>query len=291
MKKKKYILSSYLIELLGCLLVAVSVFNFAAAAEFPMTGFSGIAMILYRLFRIPLGVSNLVLNIPMAFLCFRLLGRSFFLRSLYCMVVSSFMMDYVAPLFPVFTGERMLAAICTGVLGGIGYALIYMQGSSTGGADFAIMAVKAKKPHVALGNITFLCAVIIIFASWLIFGDVEGVIYGLIINYLSGFVINKTMSGLNGGKLTMIVTGQGKQISNAIEECCHRGSTIIEAAGGYQGEARQVVLCACSSKQMYQVQKAIKYVDPDSFMVIWDSNEVQGNGFRIWTPGRCEDEV
>lgn len=276
---KRYHLSSFLLEILGSMLVAVSIFNFAAAAKFPMTGFSGIAMILYRLFGIPLGFSNLALNIPMALLCFRLLGRGFFLRSLRCMIISSLMMDYVAPLLPVFNGDRMLAAICTGVIGGIGYALIYMQGSSTGGADFAIMAIKARKPYVALGNITFLCAVIVIFVFWMIFGDIEGVVYGLIINYLSGFVINKTMYGVNSGKMTIIVTDQGKRISGAIENSCHRGSTIVDAAGGYQGAPRQIVFCACSDKQMYRLEKAVKQVDPASFMVIWDSNEVRGNGF------------
>ena len=145
---KKLNWESFFLEVLGSLLVAVSIYNFAAAAEFPMTGFSGIALILYRLFRIPLGLSNVLLNIPVVILCFRMLGKGFFLRSVRCMVISSLLMDYVAPLLPVFTGNRMLAAICTGVLGGVGYALIYMQNSSTGGADFLIMALKAKKPYL-----------------------------------------------------------------------------------------------------------------------------------------------
>lgn len=275
-------------ECAGSLLVAVSLYNFAAASEFPMTGFSGIALILYRLWKIPLGFTNLALNIPVVFLCFRLLGRTFFFRSLRCMIISSLMIDYLAPLLPVFSGDRLLAAISTGVIGGIGYALIYMQNSSTGGADFVIMAIKAKKPYVALGNITFLFAFAVIFATWLIFGDTEGVICGLIINYLSGEVINKTMCGMNAGKLTMIVTKKGRHTAEAIEDCCHRGSTIIQAFGGYQMEEKQIVFCACSSKQMYQLQKVVKQVDPDSFMVIWESNEVRGNGFRVFTPGQKE---
>lgn len=279
---------AFSIELIGSFLIAVSMYNFAAQSEFPMTGFSGISMILYRLFKIPLGFSNLALNIPVAFICFRLLGRQFFFRSLRCMIISSLMMDYLAPLFPSFSGDRLLAAICTGVIGGIGYALIYMQNSSTGGADFIIMAIKAKKPHIALGNITFLFAFTVILTTWLIFGDTEGVIYGLIINFLSGFVINHTMYGINSGKLTMVVTEHGKQVADCIEECCHRGSTIINALGGYQEDPRQIVFCACSNKQMYQLEKAIKHIDPKSFMVIWESNEVRGNGFHVLSPGEKE---
>ncbi len=278
-----------LLEMAGSLLVAVGLANFAAAFEFPMTGFSGIALIVYRLFHIPLGFTNLALNIPIALVCYRLLGKQFFFRSLRCMVVSSLMMDYLCPLLPMYMGDRLLAALCTGILSGLGYALIYMQNSSTGGADFIIMAVKARKPHVALGNITFLCAALVIGANWLIFRDTDGVIYGLIINYLSGIMINRTMYGANSGKITMIVTEHGKKIADAIENCCHRGSTILDAFGGYQQEKKQMVFCACSNKQMYQLEKVIKAVDPASFMVVWESNEVQGEGFRIVSVGQEEN--
>jgi len=150
------------------------------------------------------------------------------------------------------------------------------------------MAVKAYKPHVALGNITFLCAALIISANWLIFRDTDGVLYGLIINYLSGIVINHTMYGANSGKVTMVVTEHGKKIADAIENCCHRGSTIINAFGGYQEANKQMVFCACSNKQMYQLKKVIKDTDPASFMVVWESNEVQGEGFRIVSVGQDE---
>ncbi len=72
------------------------------------------------------------------------------------MLLSSFIVDYVAPLFPVYQGDRLLAALCTGVFCGIGYAMIYTRNSSTGGADFIIMAVKALRPHLSMGNISFL---------------------------------------------------------------------------------------------------------------------------------------
>ena len=66
------------------------------------------------------------------------------------------MIDYAAPLFPAFQGDRMLAAICTGVIAGFGYAIIFMRGSSTGGTDFIVMAVKVLRPHMSLGKIVVL---------------------------------------------------------------------------------------------------------------------------------------
>ena len=108
------------IELLGSLLIAIGIYNFALHANFPMTGFSGISIILYRLFDLPVGATTIVLNIPVALICYRLLGKGFFFRSLRCMVISSLMIDFIGPLLPVYQGSRLLAAICTGVFGGFG---------------------------------------------------------------------------------------------------------------------------------------------------------------------------
>ena len=275
----------FLIETLGGFLVAVSIDSFAVNGEFPLTGFSGIAMIFNRLLGMPIGVSILLLNVPLAFLCYRLLGRHFFLRSIRCMVISSFFIDYVGPLLPAYQGDRLLAALCTGVIMGVGYGLIYLQNSSTGGADFVVMSLKVLRPHLSLGKIIFLTDFVIVMVGGILFGDVDGIIYGLIINFIFSVVIDKVMYGANAGKLTLIVTEHGERISQTIEDTCHRGSTRLTAFGGYKGEDKQVVMCACSDKQMYQVQQAVKAADPASFMVVLESNEVHGEGFKYLQMG------
>lgn len=268
-------------ELIGSIFIAVGIYNFAVQAKFPMTGFSGISIILYRLLHVPIGLSTIILNIPVAILCYRLLGRKFFISSLRCMVLSSVLIDYVAPLFPVYEGSRLLAALCTGVFGGIGYALIYTKNSSTGGSDFIIMAVKAIKPHLSLGKIAFWSDVGIILVGGILFRDVDGIIYGMVVNYIFAVAVNKLMYGINAGKLTLIVTEHGREICQVIDRCCQRGSTILSAHGGYCGDKKQVVMCACSNKEMFQVQQAVKAADPDSFLVVLESNEVHGEGFHM----------
>lgn len=273
-------------EFIGSIFVAIGIYNFAVQAQFPITGFSGIALILYRLFDVPIGLSTILLNIPVAFLCYRLLGRSFFISSVRCMIISSILIDYAAPLFPVYEGSRLLAALCTGVFGGIGYALIYTRNSSTGGSDFIIMAVKAVKPHLSLGNIAFWSDVGIIFAGGILFRDVDGIIYGMIVNYIFAVMVDKVMYGMNAGKVAFIVTEYGKTICKVIDDCCQRGSTILSANGGYCGAKKQMVMCACSTKEMYRVQRAVKAADPQSFIVVLESNEVHGEGFNIVQIGR-----
>ena len=273
-------MTDILVEIVGSFLTAIALYNFAVPAAFPMTGFSGLALILFRLFKLPIGVMTIVLNIPIAFVCFKRLGHGFFLRSLRCMIISSLFVDYVAPLFPLYTGSRLLAAICTGVVGGIGYAIIYMRNSSTGGTDFIVMAVKSLKPHISLGKIVFAADAAIILLGGILFGDFDGIIYGMIINYIYALVVDKLMYGMNAGKLALVITNCSAAVTRRIDEVCGRGTTILRGVGGYTGAEREVLLCACSSKEMYLVEKAVKSVDPMAFTVILESNEVHGEGFR-----------
>ena len=248
---------------------------------FPMSGFSGIALILYRLTALPIGLGTILLNVPVAFLCYKVIGAKFMFRSLRCMLISSLMVDYLAPLLPVYTGNRMLCALAAGVLLGMGFALIYMRGSSTGGADFIIMAVKARWPHLKLGSIIFAFDFLIVVIGGLIFEDIDGIIYGIIINFLLSAVIDKVMYGLNAGKVAFVVTDHGKAICDAVDACCQRGSTIIPAIGGYSGADRQMVMVAGSTKDMYSIEKAVKKADPMAFMIVMESSEVHGYGFSV----------
>ena len=278
------------VELVGSVLTGIAIYNFAVSAAFPLTGFSGLALILYRLFSLPIGVMTIVLNIPVAILCYRLLGRQFFFKSLRCMVLSSLFIDYVAPLLPLYTGGRLLAAICTGVIGGLGYAMIYITNSSTGGSDFIVMAVKAVRPYVQLGKIIFITDAVIIGLGGLIFKDFDGVIYGLIIDYIYAIVTDKLMYGMNAGKLALVVTDYGKAAADKIDELCGRGTTIIEARGGYRGDHRDVVMCACSTKEMLTVERAVRLIDPNAFTVILESNEVLGEGFKSFRVAQKQED-
>ena len=288
MTEKKWVNS--LLETLGCFISAMGVYTFAVAAGVPVTGVAGISAILYRLFGVPMGLSNVLINIPIILVCYKLLGRAFFLRSVRCMFFFALFTDYVLPFLPVYEGDRLLATICGGVVGGIGDALIYMQNSSTGGLDFITMAIKSKHPHLPFGNITFGAALAIILLNGVVFQDIDSVICGLILSFLSSYVINRMMFGFSSSMLAMIVTEHGKMVCDIIDEVAERGSTILQGRGGYQGDEKDVVLCACSNKQLYAIEKAVKKQDPACFIIMLQSNEVHGEGFKRLELGKTEEK-
>ncbi len=268
------------IDIMGGILIGAGIYNFAANAEFPLAGVSGIALILYRLCGVPIGFATILLNIPIAVSCYKTLGREFFVRSVRSVVITSMITDYIVPMFPVYSGDRMLAAICTGIFSGLGYALIFMNSSSTGGMDFVSMSIRAKKPHISLGRIVFVLDCAIVLLGGVIFQDIDATIYGLIISYLLTVVIDKIMYGIDSGKMTFIVTDKGQEVAAQIDEYIGRGATILTGRGSYTGAKKEIVMCACNNKQMYSIRKMVKELDPKCFIVIMESNEVVGEGFK-----------
>ncbi len=270
-----------LVDIVAGMIIAIGMYNFALNANFPVAGFSGIAIILYHLVGLPIGAGTIVLNIPVAIFCYKFLGKEFFFKSLKSMVISSVLMDYVAPLFPVYDGDRLLAALCMGVLCGIGYAMIFMRSSSTGGQDFITMAIKKVKPHMSLGNITFGFDIFTIALGYVVvFKDMDGLIYGVIVTYLLATVMDRIMYGIDEGKMTLIVTEHGDEVAEHIDAYSGRGSTLLKGVGSYSKREKDVVMCACNNKQMYTIKKIAHKVDPKAFTIIMESNEVVGEGFK-----------
>lgn len=217
------------VELVASLLCAIGLYNFAVSSNFPISGVSGITTILYYLFDLPIGVMTIVINIPIALFCYKRLGKGFFWRSVRCIIIFSVMTDYVAPLLPIYNGDRMLSAICSAAIGGVGYAMIYMRGSSTGGTDFITISIKSALPHLPLGKISFAIESLIVLAGGYIYRDVDGIIYGLLISFVTGLVVDKLMYGVNAGKLALIVTEHGR----------HRGQSHRPVLGPRQHADRR----------------------------------------------------
>ncbi len=269
-----------LVDICSGFLLTAAIYCFAIPAEFPLTGVSGISLILYRLFRLPVGRMTVFLNIPIALGCFKILGLRFYLKSLKTILITSAIMDLLGPSLPVYRGEAILAAACAGVLMGIAYAIVFMRGSSTGGFDFLMITVRHFFPHLSIGKVALAMDALVIILGGALLESGEAVIYGLILSWLYSMVLDRVLSGVNSGKLTMIITDYPSEMVKAVDEIAGRGATVLKAVGGYSGADKQVVMCASNSKEMYAIRKRAHEVDGKAFVIILDSNEVIGEGFR-----------
>lgn len=281
-ERRKELLIDILMDAISGLLIGIALYNFAADAKFPLTGLTGIAMIFYQYWGWKIGICTIAMNIPLIIMSYKTLGKKFMLKSFKSMAVGVVMMDFVTPLFPIIEiKDTVLNALIVAVLTGVGYAVIYMRNSSTGGADFVMMLIKAKQPHISLGRIFFFVDAVIILVDTIAYAhSFEALCYGFLISYVASIVVDKVLISADSGMMCMVVTNRAEEIANAIDDAVERGTTIFTAKGGYQGDERQVVMCACSNKEMYQVNRVTKKIDVDAFIVIMESKEVYGEGFK-----------
>ena len=267
-------------DITGGVFYAAGLYTFAGNAGFAPGGVSGLALILNHIWGLPVGTVTLLLNIPLAAVSYKTVGRRLLAKSAKTMIISSLILDVIFPFTPMYEGNRMVAAIYSGVFLGAGMALFYMRGSSSGGIDFLALTIKKKRPYMSIGVITLSIDLVVIFLGWPVFGDVDAVLYGVASTGVCAIVIDKILYGIGAGALAVIITDKGKEIAEGISEKAGRGVTSLPAVGGYTGMHRDVILCACTKAETGLVKTAVQEADADAFLVFTETSEVFGEGFK-----------
>lgn len=182
-----------LYDLLGNLLLGISVTAFAVKADFAPGGISGLAVMTNYLFAWPIGLTTLLINLPIILVTFRRLGLRFFVYSAITMVLGAVMVDYVLVGMPDLGVSRWMASVLAGICAGGGYALIFRMDSSTGGTDFIIVALKRWRPQLTFGFLAFvidgliICLSVPVYGDWVSFGC--GMVYTLLASLTMDTVI------------------------------------------------------------------------------------------------------
>lgn len=267
-------------DIIGSLLMGAGVYIFATGSHFATGGISGIALMVNHLFGIPMGSFSLFMNIPLILVSYRILGRTFLLSTLKTLVIQAFIFDYICARFPVYEGEPLLAALYTGVLMGAGLSVIYIRDSSTGGSDLIIMSIHKLKPHMSLGSITLMIDGCIILCGIFVFGNIDAVLYGVTASTCCTIVMDKIVAGTGSGKIALVICEDGMKVARAISEDTERGSTMIKAMGTYTGSDKDVILCACSKREIIKVRHAAYAVDPGALVMVMKYDETFGYGFK-----------
>lgn len=279
MKNLRGLLIDQLYNIIAGILYAVSICYFAQNANFAPGGLSGLALIGNYLWDLPIGITTLVLNIPLILLSLKFLGRTFLVKTLITMLWCTFFQDVVFTRIPGYSGDPLLAAVFSGITLGVSLALMYMRGTSSGGTDFLTMSIKMLRPHLSVGAVTGLIDLVIILLGWPVFGSVDAVLYGLITTAATSLVIDKVMYGSSSSKMLTIITTKGQEIADCIARDADRGSTMVRALGTYTGTERQMLLCVCARPQVYTIRTAAYRIDPSCMVMISDTSEVYGEGF------------
>ena len=284
-KRAKTILkiSSYMIDLIqilvGTALMAAGTAFFLLPNKLSTGGFSGIATIFYYFLNFNMGITILILNIPLFIIsCFKI-GIKFLSKAIIGTALLSLYIDFFTQ-FGVATEDRLLASIYGGIITGIGTSIVLKANASTGGSDLLAIIIKKFKPYFRTGNLIMIIDTIIVILNVIFFRQLEIALYSAIAIYIMGKVMDISLEGINFAKMIYIISEKNNEISKIIGKDIGRGTTLLYGKGMYKGEEKNVLLCIASRNETAQINQIIKKVDKHAFTIISNAREVIGKGFK-----------
>lgn len=277
--KLKETLKEYLIITLGCIAMAIGTSLFLLPNELSTGGVSGISTILYYLFKVPLGTTMLVLNIPLLLVAYFKIGKQLFVRSIYGTIMLSIFIDLLDKLTPL-THDRFLGCIYGGIMVGVGTAVILKFNASTGGSDLLSYIIRSFRPQLRTSTLILIVDAIVIGLNVVFFKTIEIGLYSAIAIYLMGKMIDIIFEGVNFTKVMLIISPHFKEIAEKIGTDVNRGSTGLYSRGMYANEDKMTLLCVGSRTESYHIQSIAKKIDHSAFIIVLNAREVLGKGFK-----------
>lgn len=270
-------LKEYLIITVGCFFYAVSINYFFISNHLAEGGVAGICLILFYLFKLPVGIMYFVINIPLLIMGWKLVGRDFLFKTLYGTSCLSFLIT-LTETWKVPSNDIMLGSIYGGVLIGIGLGLIFMVNGSTGGTD-VVARILNRYFDIPLGRTMLILDVVILGIAAIFFGK-EIVMYTLISMTIVSKAIDYFQDGYTKAKGITIISSKSEEIKERIMNETGRGTTIIKGEGGFTGNEIDLLFCVVSKFEVTKVKTIVKETDSFAFLTISDVSEVLGEGFK-----------
>ena len=274
---KKYALE-YIYIIVGAFLMAVSTALILLPNQLSTGGISGISTILYYLFNYPVGLTMLLINVPLFIIAIVKVNKRLFFKSILGTILLSVFIDLLENLSPI-TNDRFLACIYGGIIMGIGTAIILKAGASTGGTDLLSYVIRAYNNKFKSSRVIIIADTIIIFFNIIFFKEIEIGLYSVIAIYLMGKMIDIIFEGIYFTKIMFIISEKYEEISKEIGILVKRGSTGIYSKGMYSGKQNVMLFCVASRKEVAEIKQIIKQIDKNAFIVTTDAIETLGKGF------------
>jgi len=271
----------YLLELIGVVVgtafMALSFQAFLVPNQMAAGGVSGLGVILFHLYAVPVGLTVFLVNIPLFILAWVILGWKVVANSLAGTILLPLMLEVFAYI-PVVTQDMLLASVFGGIGVGIGLGLVFRSHGSTGGTALGALLI-SHFSQLSSGKSLIGADLAIIIASGFVF-SAEAAMFALISLFVTSKVIDLVQEGLFYSKAAIIISDENEVIADKIMAEIGRGATFLKGSGAYTGERREIILCVLSQSQVTHIKDIVREIDPDAFVIVSNVGEVLGEGFR-----------
>ena len=268
----------------GNFLVALGVNAFILPNDVLTGGLAGVAVALQPLVAIEPKLFINAATIVLFGIGAVILGRQFALKTLlsticyplFISLLSWGLAEWFTP--ETFIMDQYLAAIYGGVFMGCGVGLVFRCGASTGGMDIPPLIVH-RFTHLPLSTLVLITDALTVGLGVATYG-LQAALMGIISVFVSSVAIDRTLTlGAVRSKNCMIISAHPEELMAYIHEQLYRGTTLLEAKGGYTKEQRQVIMVVVSRKQYPLLEHEVLRIDPNAFIIVTDTDEVHGLGF------------
>lgn len=281
-KSHKQVFKEWLLITLGIVCLTAGVYFFKFPNNFSTGGVSGLAVILaHYIPGMTPGTFVTVINVLLLLLGFAVFGRSFGVRTTYASLLFSgltWLLERVLPMSAPMTSQPLLELIFAVSLPAVGSAILFNLDASSGGTDIVAMVLK-KYTNLNIGRALMCSDCIITVMACVAFGMETGLfsILGLLMKSL---LVDMVLENINTHKCFHIITAHPEKIQEFIVKNLHRGATSLQGEGVFTHEGRTVLLTVVNRHEAILLRKYIKAVDPSCFLLITNTGEIIGKGFR-----------
>ena len=273
------ILRSHAIITFGLLCTAFGWGAFLIPSQVTGGGVSGVAAIIYFGAKFPVSITYLLINAVLILVAIKIVSVNFGLKSIYGVVVFSFLLGLFQGIFPEPpVADVLLATIVGAILSGVGTGIVFTQGGSAGGTDLIAMMVTTHR-NISPGRVIMLVDVVVISSSFFILQSLERMIYGYCVMVIAGYVVDFVLAGSKQSYQLFIFSDKYEEVAANIFTNVKRGLTLVDAQGWYARKPTKMIMVIVRKHEVTDVFRAIKEIDPDAFISMGNVMGVFGKGF------------
>lgn len=267
--------------IIGNILYALTVKLFVLPSQLMSSGTTGISLFMNHFFNIPITMFIFIFNVFMLIIGFLILGKKFAMTTIISSFIYPIALEFLNQTLgdPIITENLLLNTIFAGLGLGLSLGIVLRSGASTGGMDIPpLLLYRFFRIPVSISLYVF---DFIILSIQTLYNPLENLLYGILLILTTSIVLDKVM--LMGTTRTeiKIISEHHDQIAQDILSEIDRGVTLLQAKGGYSKQEQSVILSVISNRELPRIEKIVRSVDPDAFMIVSRVSEVWGRGFSM----------
>lgn len=300
-QQRKRSVLRWVVLICGIIMMSCSVYFFQTPNDFTLGGIAGIAIILESFIK-PLapfftqGVIMAIINVALLIIGLIILGKQCTIRTIFCSLFYTafiWLFEYLDVIGAIntaigrvneagvalrsLTDEPLLELVYAILLFGIGGALVFNCGASSGGTDIIALILK-KFTNINVGMALMIIDMIVVIISFYTF-DVDKGLFSVLGLFTKSFLLDGVIESIGKTKYLTIITENPEKIAEYILKVINHGYTMYDAEGGYTHKKKKVLVTVCKRSEALKIKMKIHQEDPSSFVIITDANEILGKGF------------